>query len=176
MPNLQRAQASLPTATLFGGTPSQTQSPSQGSINLYRDGSCSASLSDAATPLLAGECLNMPISGIKAASIASLPICDDYGTPLLIVSDRVDCRNSTVGASADSGAVGVCQAFSSGTDIGSVEFTCYGNGISSVAGPARTNLPTSSAMIETVYYPQGNSNTDSGSRNKCECCCVCTVM
>lgn len=189
MPNIERiAEAAAASSTLFGGSPSQTYAPSQGSVNLYQDSSCSLPLSDSATPLIVGQCLNAPISGIQGASLSSLPVCGDYGTPLLIVSNVPDCKNSTAGSSADSGVVGKCEAFSSGADIGSMELVCFGNGISSVS---RTAAATSTTYNNPVYTPpsygsQGGSNTDTsegddddaggGCCGDCSCCCCCVVM
>ena len=53
--------------------------PTPGSVQLYQDSSCSLPLSDSATPLIVGQCLNAPISGIQGASLSSLPVCGDYG-------------------------------------------------------------------------------------------------
>ncbi len=189
MPKIERiAETAAASSTLFGGSPSQTYAPLQGSVYLYQDSSCSLPLSNSATPLIVGQCLNAPISGIQGASLSSLPSCDDYGTPLLIVSNVPDCKNSTVGSSADSGVVGKCEAFSSGTDIGSMELVCFGNGISSVS---RAAAATSTAYNNPVYTPpasgsQGGSNTNTSERDDdddsggccgdgCPCCC-CVVM
>ena len=134
----------------------------------------------------------MPIEGIKAVSINTLPDCPNYGSPLLLVSNLADCKNSTVGASADGGVPDQCQAVSSGVDIGSIEFNCYGSGISSVNGGAAqtsTAAQQSSAAPTLSYNPGSGSTTNSGSDDgddddedshssccKCECCCCCTVM
>jgi hypothetical protein len=189
MPVFQREAAAPPTSTLFGGAPFQTYAPSQGSVYLYQSSNCNSRLSESATPLLVGSCLNMPIEGIEAVSINSLPECPNYGNPLLLVSNLVDCKNSTVGASADGGVPGQCQAISSGVDIGSIEFSCYGSGISSVnGGAAQTSTATQQpSSAPTMSYNPGSGSTSSGSDEddddnshssccKCECCCCCTVM
>lgn len=189
MPNLERIAEPVPaSSTLFGNSPYQTYAPSQGSVYLYQDSSCSLALTDSATPLIVGQCLNSPINGIKGASIASLPTCGDYGSPLLIVSNVPNCKNSTVGSSADTGVVGKCNSFSSGVEIGSMELVCFGDGISSVtktasATSAAYNAPTATETIVTTGS-QGSSNTNTEENNDDDgggccgdgCCCCCTVM
>lgn len=91
------------TTTLFGGTPFQSNAASQGSVLFYTDTSCGNPLSNSPTPLVYGDCINVPIGGVKALSIQSLPACSDYGTPILLVSDQDGCKNSTQGTGADSG-------------------------------------------------------------------------
>jgi hypothetical protein len=52
------------------------------------------------------------------------------------VSDQLDCKNSTQGSAADSGETIKCLMFGGEeveVSIGSVVFSCFGNGISSVA-------------------------------------------
>jgi hypothetical protein len=190
MPVHQREAAASSTSPLFGGAPYETYAPSQGSVYLYQNSDCNSRLSESATPLLAGSCLNMPIEGIKAVSINSLPDCPNYGSPILLVSNLVDCKNSTVGASADGGVPDQCQAISSGVDIGSIEFNCYGSGISSVnGGAAQTSTVTqqqSSAAAQSSAAPTQSVSANSGSDDddddshsgccQCECCCCCTVM
>jgi len=169
MPLLDRA----PSTTLFGNSPSSTYPASQGSILLYQDASCSSPLSDHATPLIAGKCTNMPITGILAVEIASLPTCGDYGTPILIVSNEPNCGNASAGTGADSGVVGKCQAYSSGVDIGSAQFICYGSGISA----ATTLLTSTSAAAATATYtPASTPSEDGGDGNDSCCCCCCVVM
>jgi hypothetical protein len=125
--------ATPPTATsLFGGAPQQTYASSQGSILLYKDANCASPLSNTATPLLLGDCLNVPVSGIIGIEINSLPACGDFGTPLLIVSNQPDCKGSTAGASADDGVVMNCQKMDQGNEIGSMRFECFGHGTASV--------------------------------------------
>src|SRR6266702_2142522 len=143
MPLIQRAASS---STLFGAAPYQTYAPSQGSITLYQDARCSSPLSDTATPLIEGQCQNMPISGIHAVTISSLPTCDDYGTPILLVSDQAGCKNSTSGTEADGGVIGKCQAYSTGANIGSVKFICYGSGISAMP-PTSTSSSTAGISV-----------------------------
>jgi hypothetical protein len=190
MPVHQREAAASSTSPLFGGAPYETYAPSQGSVYLYENSDCNSRLSESATPLLAGSCLNMPIEGIKAISINSLPDCPNYGSPILLVSNVVDCKNSTVGASADGGVPDQCQAISSGVDIGSIEFNCYGSGISSVNGGAAqtsTAIQQQSSAAPTQSNNPGSGSTNSGSDDddddnggsgccSCECCCCCTVM
>lgn len=147
MPLIQRATFS---STLFGAAPYQTYAPSQGSITLYQDVRCSSPLSDTATPLIEGQCQNVPISGIRAVTISSLPTCGNYGTPILLVSDQADCKNSTAGTGADNGVIGKCQAFSTGADIGSVEFICYGSGISAVPPTSTSSSTIVAAMVTTI--------------------------
>ena len=174
MPLIQRAASS---STLFGAAPYQTYAPSQGSITLYHDVQCSSPLSDTATPLIEGQCQNMPISGIRAVTISSLPTCGNYGTPILLVSDQADCENSTAGTGADSGVVGECQAYSTGADIGSLEFICYGSGISAVSTSA-SSPTTGISAPSTAPGGQGQTNSggdDDSSGGSCGDCC-CTVM
>jgi hypothetical protein len=193
MPNIeliQRMPEPAPaSSTLFGNSPYQTYAPSQGSVYLYKDSSCNLALTDSATPLLVGQCLNSPISGIKGASIASLPSCSDYGSPLLIVSNVPNCKNSTAGSSADNGVGGTCNSFSSGVEIGSMELICFGDGISSVTNPTLSKTAAANSAAYTTppatTGSQGSSNTnteDSGEDRGCCgsgdgcCCCCCTVM
>ena len=118
----------------------------------------------------------MPFSGIKAIKIDSLPTCDDYGTPLLIVSNQPSCANSTAGTSLDSGVLGECQAYSSGVDIGSVEFQCYASGISAV--PTSTSAAESdpTQAVSTEVVTEGGSGSSGGSDNDSCCICCCVVM
>jgi hypothetical protein len=178
-------QAAAPTLTtsIFGGLPTETSTASQGSIYLYQRNDCNSPLSDIATPLLLGECLNMPISGILAIEINSLPSCSDNGTPLLLVSDQLDCKNSTQGSSADSGETLKCLTFGGGeveVDIGSVVFSCFGSGISSVApsAAASTNSPAPT-MDSGNSNDQGSSSSSSGSNccDSCQhCCCIFGII
>lgn len=176
MPLTQRGPSS---SAPFGAGPYQTHTPSQGSITLYQDDSCESPLSNTATPLILGQCENMPFSGVQAVSINSVPTCSNYGTPILIVSDQPDCKNSTFGTGPDSGVVGKCQAYSTGANIGSVEFICYGSGISAVSP---TSTATSSGGIPAAAASSGSggqnkhhSDDDSNSGDD-SCCCCCTVM
>jgi hypothetical protein len=73
------------------------------------------------------------VIGIGAVSIDSLPTCSDNCSPVLIVSNLADCKSSTAEVSLDGGVVDGCQAFSSGVDIGSVQFACFGNSFITVA-------------------------------------------
>jgi hypothetical protein len=168
----QTAAPSLTTA-LFGGVPTETGTASQGSIYLYQSNNCSSPLSDTATPLILGQCLNMPISGIEAVSINSLPSCSDDGTPLLLVSDQLDCKNSTHGSGADSGETVKCLMFGGGeinVDIGSVVFSCFGNGISSVSPSAAAST---SAPAPTNDSGNSDSSESSDCCNSCASCCRC---
>ena len=177
MPLIQRATFS---STPFGAAPYQTYAPSQGSITLYQDARCSSPLSDAATPLIEGQCQNMPISGIRAVTISSLPTCGNYGTPILVVSDQADCKNSTAGTGADGGVIGKCQTYSTGANIGSVEFICYGSGISAVSSTSTSSSTAGISVPSTVSGGQGQTNSggddDDDSSDKCCCVCCCTVM
>ncbi len=137
----------------------------QGSITLYQSDNCSSPLSDAPTPLMLGECRNTPFSGIGSVSIASLPSCADNGTPLLIVSDQADCQPSTNGSTADSGVPEKCLGYG-GVDIGSMGFTCYGDGVVSVTATASAAATSSAAP----YPGSGSGNGDSG--DSMDCCCV----
>ena len=167
------------STTLFGSDPSQTYPPSQGSIYLYQDAYCNDPLSNTATPLMLGQCQNMPFNGIQAVSIASTPKCDNNGTPILIVSNQPGCINSTDGSGADSGVVGKCQTYSTGVDIGSVKLVCFGSGASPV-----TNQLTSTYTSQAESTQGGGSNgaqSSSGGGSSddddgCTCCCCCTVM
>lgn len=126
------------TTTLFGSDPSQTYPASQGSINLYTDKQCNSPLSQQSTPLILSQCQNTPFSGIYSVEISSLPTCVDSGTPLLIVSNEPNCRNSTVGSGADNGVINKCLAYSSGEQIGSMQFVCYGEGLPTSKGGLTT--------------------------------------
>lgn len=187
MPLTQRAASS---SVLYSANPLQTHPPSQGAISLYKDGSCESPLSDTATPLILGECRNMPFSGIQAVSIDSVPTCYNYGTPLLIVSDQIDCKNSTLGTGADSGVVGTCQSYSTGASIGSVQFVCYGSGISAVSpmstSPSTVGIPVTSTTPGVGQSQSGNGGGDSFGgitvvgttvvNSPSDTCCCCTVM
>lgn len=133
MPSLQKAVAPSFTTTQFGDIPNEINTPSQGSIILYENSDCTLPLTQSATPLLLGECYNVPVTGISAVSIDSLPICSDNGSPLLILSDLADCKPSTMEVSADGDAEDGCQAFSNSVDIGSVQIACFGNSFITVA-------------------------------------------
>lgn len=174
------ASSSFITSTLFGGVPSQTNAPSQGSIRLYKDDVCLDPLTTSATPLLIGDCLPMPDKNISSVAVDSLPVCDNFGSPLLIISDTVDCKK-VGGPSADSGAVGSCQtldtAYSSAVNIGSVQWVCYGKGISSVVNTAAATSATPASQT-TIYYGSTGSDTSGDDDDSC-CCCscsCCTVM
>jgi hypothetical protein len=181
------------SATLFGGSPSTTSTPSQGSITLYTDAYCKDPLSESPTNLLVGTCFNSPIAGINAVSINTLPSCLDYGTPLLVVSNLPDCKNSTTGTAADSGVLDQCQGFSSSVDkaeVGSMEFVCYGRGVSSVENTAAetttgyaaaTSSPsyTTSAAADATGSGSGTGDDEDQSHSnccQCDCCCCCVVM
>lgn len=129
MPSLQKAVVPSFTTPLLGNIPNEINTPSQGSIILYENNDCTLPLTQSATPLLLGECYNVPVTGIRAVSIDSIPTCSDNGTPVLIVSNLADCKPSTAGVSVNGGVVGGCQTFSSGIDIGSMQFTCFGNNV-----------------------------------------------
>jgi hypothetical protein len=172
MPLTQRAASS---SVPYSVNPLQTYPPTQGAISLYRDGSCESPLSDTATPVILGKCTNMPFPGIQGVSIDSVPTCYKYGTPLLIVSDQIDCKNSTLGAGADSGVVGMCQSYSTGANIGSVQFVCYGSGISAVS-PTSTSPSTSRIPMISTTPGVGQSQSSNGGSDNSETCCCCTVM
>jgi len=129
MPSLQKAVVPSFTTPLLGNIPNEINTPSQGSIILYENNDCTLPLTQSATPLLLEECYNVPVTGICAVSIDSIPTCSDNGIPILIVSNLADCKPSTARVSANGGVVGGCQTFSSGIDIGSVQFTCFGNSV-----------------------------------------------
>jgi hypothetical protein len=177
------SQAAAPTLTtaLFGGVPAETNTASQGSIYLYQSSNCSSALSDTATPLLLGECLNMPVNGITAVSIKSLSVCSDDGTPLLLVSDQPDCKSSTEGSSADSGETMKCLIFEEvDVDMGSVVFSCFGNWISSVAP---SSAASTSAPVQTSDSGGSGDSGDSsgpsisGGCDSCEsCCCIFGIV
>jgi len=170
------------STTLFGSDPSQTYAPSQGAIYLYQDAYCKDPLSNTATPLMLGQCQNMPFTGIQAVSIASPPKCDNNGTPILIVTNQPDCMNSTDGSGGDSGVVGKCQSYSTGVDIGSVKLVCFGSGASSVTNhlSSATSTDTSqAAYTQGGGSNEGQSNSGGGSDDdddSCICCCCCTIM
>lgn len=192
--------AASASATLFGGLPSTTSAPSQGSVTLYTDSSCNVPLSQNPTPLLVGSCFNAPIAGINAVSINTLPLCPDYGTPLLVISNVKDCKNSTAGTGADRGAVDKCQGFSSSvekTEVASMEFVCYGRGVSSVeSGAVQTTSTAYSAATSGPSYTSSGEGNGTGSATAeyddddddndnhsgccscecCNCCCCCVVM
>jgi hypothetical protein len=129
------------STSLFGGVPFPSSSPStassQGSIFLYQASSCSTPLSKSATPLILDTCWPMPIAGISAIKIASLPSCPDYGNALILVSNQVNCGNNTVGTGADTGLTGQCRFIEEeegkAVDIKSVQFVCYGNGVANIS-------------------------------------------
>lgn len=94
------------------------------------------------------------------------------------MSDQADCKNSTVGTGADSGVVGKCQAYSTGANIGSVEFICYGSGISAVSSTSTSSSTAGISAPSTVSEGQGQTNSggdDDSSGGSCDDCC-CTVM
>jgi hypothetical protein len=163
--------AAAPTTTLFGGAPYQTNTPSQGSIMLYTDSSCYYPLSNNPTPLVYEGCFPMPLNGIKGVSVASLPKCSDYGTPILAVSDLDGCQNSTQGTGANYGVVGKCQHFSTGVDIKSAQFVCFGKGISDPASATTELAPTTTASTAS-----GSSDEHDDDKPEYTCCCFCTVM
>lgn len=184
----QPTAAATLTTPLFGGIPTDTTIPSQGTIYLYQSNNCSSPLSDTATPLIIGKCLNMPLPDIASVEIDTLPTCADSGTALLLVSDQLDCKSSTHGTAPDNGETLKCLTFGGGeveVNLGSVMFECYGDGIpSAVPSAAGTGAPSSVAPTETVYYSvptdSGNgdgSSSSSNSSSTCEdcgmCCCGC---
>lgn len=194
------ALSSVPIAS---ASPYQTYAPStQGSIKFYQASTCGTPYNNAATSLTIGSCLNAPAKGIKGVSISTLPSCNGNGTPMLVVSNVANCGSSTIGSSADSGNLGVCQAFTSGADIGSVELVCVSSSLSKTSAATSTNLqyatptanpyytlPGYTTITVAGYQPTptvvsgGSGSTtpppddDHGSCCSCSgCCCCCTVM
>jgi hypothetical protein len=111
--------------------------------------------------------------------VSSFPSCPDYGTPLLLVSNVGSCENSTRGTGADSGVTGECQSFSSGVDVKSAEFACFGRG----TGPAAESTTAATAAAATTSQvaetPTATAEPEDGDddNNGNTCCCVCcTVM
>jgi hypothetical protein len=102
--------------------------------------------------------------------VSSFPSCPDYGTPLLLVSDVGSCENSTQGTGSDSGVTGKCQSFSSGVDVKSAEFACFGRGISGAA--ASTTMAATTTQVAETPTVTVESDDDGGD----SCCCFCTVM
>src|SRR5947207_3902689 len=138
---------------------------------LYTDLSCSSPLSDNATPLLYGDCFAVPLAGVKGVSVSSFPSCPDYGTPLLLVSNLGSCENSTQGTAADSGVAGTCQTFSSGVDVKSAQFVCYGRGISSAA-PSAAETTSQVAEAPTATTTVASTSDDDDDNPCCYCCIV----
>ena len=111
-----------------------------------------------------------------------------------------DCKNSTVGSAADSGTLDECQGFSSSVDkgvaIGSMEFVCYGRGVSGVQSTAIAESTAggfATAATSSPSYTNGEGTGDDGDNGddgdddedehhsssgccQCECCCCCVVM
>ena len=102
-----------------------------------------------------------------------------------------DCKNSTAGTTADGGALDECQAFSSsvekGVGIGSMEFVCYGRGVSSVEGTMTSTTEGYGAATSNPSYTSGEGTTGDNEDDEdehhsssgccqCECCCCCVVM
>lgn len=100
-----------------------------------------------------------------------------------------DCKNSTAGTVADGGALDECQGFSSsvekGAGIGSMEFVCYGRGVSSVEGTMTTSTTegygaATSSPSYTSGVGTGDDEDDEDEHHSgcchCECCCCCVVM
>lgn len=106
--------------------------------------------------------------------MSSFPSCPDYGNPLLLVSDVGSCENSTQGTGADSGVTGKCQSFSSGVDVKSAEFACFGRGISPAAASSTTTAAAAATTSQVAEAPTVTveSEDDDGD----SCCCFCTVM
>lgn len=105
----------------------------------------------------------------------SFPSCPDYGTPLLLVSNVDSCGNSTQGTGADSGVTEECQSFSSGVDVKSAEFACFGRGISSAAPSTMmtaTAAATTSQVAEAPTVTVTAPGDDDDDENSCYCCTV----
>lgn len=196
----------LSTVPIASASPYQTYAPStQGSVKFYQASTCGTPLSNAATPLIIGSCLNAPVKGIKGVSISTLPSCNGNGTPRLIVSNVANCGSSTIGSSADGGSLDLCQAFTSGADIGSVELVCVSSSLSKTSAATSTNLQYATPTANPYYTPPGYTTVtvvgyqpiptvvnggsgsssyttpppddDHGSCCSCSgCCCCCAVM
>ena len=157
MPQLPRQ---LPSTTLFGGAPTQTNTPSQGYIYLYQDAACNYEFTDNPTPLIVGECLSVPFPGIKAVSLEDLPTCDDGGNPILLVSDSSDCTDSSTRKRSIqrldvTGRTDQCLAYSTGADIGSVELVCYGKGL-----PVTSTTAMDPYVVATTMEYVASTSTD----------------
>src|SRR5438034_576171 len=141
MANITQVKA-VSTTSQFGNAPYATPPPAQGVIRLYTDSGCNVPLADGG-PLIVGTCFNMPEPGIKAVSIVMPPPCPNFGNALLVVSDQADCEVSQSGTSANSGQVDVCQTYgsgySTGVDVKSVQFVCYGKGFTTVPRSTTTS-------------------------------------
>lgn len=101
-----------------------------------------------------------------------------------------DCKNSTAGTGADGGALDICQGFSSSVEkdqVASMEFVCYGRGVSSVEGTTTSTEAgygtlASSSTYTSVVSGSGSGNSDDDEEEHhsrcchCECCCCCVVM
>lgn len=173
----------IPSATLFGGAPSQTYAPSQGSIYFYTDSSCNTPLTENPMNLILGQCENTPFAGIKGVSLQSLPTCGNGGSPILIISENPDCKssNSSGGSPPGTGETELCLVYSSGVDIGSVQLICYGSGLSTTSTmeyPEASDIsnPTTTAGAVQGGSTESQDDNSGGSCCTCDCCCCCIVM
>jgi hypothetical protein len=104
--------------------------------------------------------------------VSSFPSCPDDGTPLLLVSDVGSCKNSTQGTGADPGVTGKCQSFSSGVDVKSAEFACFGRGISAASASATAAATTTQAVEAPTVTVESDEDGDFWD----SCCGFCAVM
>lgn len=143
------------TSTLFGGTTSETNPPTQGSLFWYKDSSCYYPLSYEGVPLIFGQCQNLPPT-VKGLSVNTKPDCPDYGVPLAVAYPVANCdgsaQNATLGGDPYACAALESYSYATGQDIASIEFRCYGTG------------------IEEPEEPEDKDGGDSS------CCCCCVVM
>jgi Mid2 like cell wall stress sensor len=119
----------------------------QGSIQLYSDSDCSTTQ---------GAPISRPhdscIETNQASSIAaiSLPSCSS-GQPILYISDENNCNRPTIQPAVQSGILGDCLSFPTGSGIGSAAFICINRVITvSDTQPLASQTAASTTIKPTV--------------------------
>lgn len=110
----------------------------EGSIQLYSDGDCTTKQG---APILTPHDTCIETNQASSISAISLPSCPN-GHPLLYISDEDSCHKASIQPAPQSGNVGDCLFFSTGSGIGSAAFVCINKvtTVSDTKPPAPTTL------------------------------------
>ncbi|CAJ2504375.1 Uu.00g117690.m01.CDS01 [Anthostomella pinea] len=96
------------------------------SVILFKDTVCGHPTTNAPTPLALNTCFN-PVAGQPSFTVATLPLCANRATPLLLVSPEQNCQFPKE-TFVSSGVVAVKNTAAChnlrGREIGSMEFIC----------------------------------------------------
>ncbi|CZR60753.1 uncharacterized protein PAC_10649 [Phialocephala subalpina] len=136
----------------------------QGVVQLFSDSDCTNSTGPP-TLLPSGICLGT--NDTTAISAISLPTCDK-GNPILVISDFEECGTPSISPEVNTGDVGVCLSFLTGSGIGSAAFTCRGQvqvTTSTVSNnpPVATTVESSKVSKPTTATPSSSASSQSPS-------------